>query len=364
MLIKNVYFKELTLNAARILTVLIIILPITEAFKLLDQAAAGKIPTVILVTMTIFGTLASFPMILNMSCFLAVVLTLNRYSKDHEFSIWQTSGKSTFTWLKYTAIFALPVAILSGTGSMVITPWAMKKSNEYTIFLAKQSITSALSPGVFRESKDSKQVYYVEKYSLENGYAKNIFAQYLDNSNNLYNINAREATVNNDHGQITLNVLNGSRYQLNNFDKNITQFNFDKASIIIKQTYDPDKDRLDPNSDSLASTAHLYQEASNSNNAQLAWRISVAIMAFTMALLVVPFSIQTSRVQTNYIFIIAPAIYGAYQNIVLLIRGAIFSGKLNSFYWIFTIHIAVVLIAIFMTYIKTKPNGYFRSKNK
>lgn len=44
MLLKNVFYKELVANAARILTVLVIILPITELFKLLDQAASGHIP--------------------------------------------------------------------------------------------------------------------------------------------------------------------------------------------------------------------------------------------------------------------------------------------------------------------------------
>ena len=365
MLIKNVFYRELVANAARILIVLVIILPITELFKLLDQASSGHIPKVTLFTLTLYGTLASFPMILNIATFLSIVITFNRYSKDHELAIWLSCGISPFRWLKQTAIFVTPLAITCGVCSMLITPWAVRQSNQYANFLAKQSATMALTEGIFRESPDNKDVYYIEKFSLNNGYAKNIFLKYQDESNISYNITANEGKVSNNQGMIKLTLFNGNRYQLDNYESgNILLMSFKTFTATLKQAYDPERDRAQLNTQSYPTRDLIRLYAEPHNRGELSWRVSIMIMTFVMGLIAVPLSMQTSRVQNSLVFIFPPIIYGVYQNIIMTINAQINDDKIYSAFWTMPVHLLIIAVAIALTYVKTKPNGYFRSKNK
>lgn len=366
MLIKNIFHRELVANAARILIVLVIILPVTELFKLLDQASSGNLPTVTIFTLMLYGTLASFPMILNIASFLGIVITFNRYSKDHELIVWLASGVSPFTWLKKTAIFLVPITIISGVCSMLITPWAVHQSEQYAKYLTKQSAPIALTPGQFRESPDGKDVYYIEEYSLAQGYARNIFLQYQDESEVSYNITAAKGRLSNNNGMIGLTLYDGNRYQISKFESsNVTNLHFKTFTATLKQTYDPEKDQVGFNSQSMPTSelVKLYDTSGNYRSA-LSGRLSVMIMTFIMGLIAVPLSIQTSRVQNSLVFIFPPMLYGVYQNIVMTVEAQISDGKVFSIFNVLPVHLGLIMVAIGLTYIKSKPNGYFKSKNK
>lgn len=366
MLIKNIFHKELVSNASRILTILVIILPITELFKLLDRASSGNLPSVTIITLMLYGTLASFPMVLNIASFLGIVITFNRYSKDHELAVWLASGVSPFQWLKQTAVFMVPITITCGICSMFITPWAVHQSEQYAKFLSKQAAPMALTPGQFKESPDGKNVYYIEKYSLDQGYAKNIFLQYEDESGISYNITASTGEITNNEGMIGMTLFDGNRYQISNFESgNVINLHFKTFTATLKQAYDPEKDRVGLNSQSMPTSqlVSLYDVSSN-NRSALSSRISIMVMTFIMGLIAVPLSMQTSRVQGSLVFIFPPLLYGIYQNIVMTIEAQINDQKLYSIVWVMPAHILLLSVALGLTYIKSKPNGYFRSKNK
>ncbi len=366
MLIKNIFYKELVGNSARILTILVMILPVTELFKLLEKASAGNLPTVTVFTLMLYGTLASFPMILNIASFLGITITMNRFSKDHELSVWLASGVTPFYWLRQTFFFLIPIALFCGASSMFITPWAVHQSEQYAKFLTKQAAPMALTPGQFRESPDGKNVFYIERYSLEQGYAKNIFVQYTDESGTAYNITAKEGKITNNQGMFGLTLYDGNRYQINNFDKGqVIDLHFKIFTAAFKQAYDPERDQVQMgnSSKSMPMLFSMYEVDAGSRR-EISKRFSIMIMTLIMGLIAIPISMQTSRVQGSLVFIFPPLIYGIYQNLVMTLEAQISSGKLFSVLWVLPVHILLITFAIGITYIKSKPNGYFRSKNK
>ncbi|MBP9742489.1 MAG: LptF/LptG family permease, partial [Burkholderiales bacterium] len=239
MLVKKVFYRELVSNASKIFTVLVFILPVTELFKLLDQAASGNIPTVTLLTMMIYGTIASFPMILTIACFLTIVITINRYCKDHEFAIWLASGLSPFYWLRQVAIFSFPMALICAISSMYVTPWATNKSQNYAEFLSKQQTNMIISPGIFKE--DGGGVFYLEHYSLNPGIAEKIFIQYTENNESpaTYNITAENGRIDNDNGIFGITLINGNRYDLIGGKDTRMVLHFDEFKASVKQQYTP-----------------------------------------------------------------------------------------------------------------------------
>lgn len=362
MLVKKIFFQELVSTASKIFVVLVFILPITELFKLLDQAASGKIPTITLFTMMLYGTIASFPMILTIATFLSVVITINRYCKDHEFAIWAASGVSPFYWLKLVAYFTLPLTIICAISSMYITPWATAKSENYANYLSKEQANMFLAPGIFRENGDGSQVFYIEHYTLLPSLARRIFVQYVDSDNKTYNITAKAGKINNNDGIIGVLLENGHRYELNSTSDDEVVLNFKefRASEDDKYTAD-DMKKLGINSSTVG---QLYKNNDPHAKAELSWRISIAAMMFAMSLLVVPISIQMGRVQNNLIFIFPPIFYALYENTILTVNGYLGGGEISSMFDVLCIHVIIIAIACGMTYIKTFPKGYWFSKNK
>ncbi len=362
MLVKKVFYRELVNNATKIFIVLVFILPVTELFKLLDQAASGNIPNATLITLMIYGTIASFPMILTIACFLTVAITINRYCKDHEFAVWLSSGLSPFYWLKLISIFIIPMSLICAACSMYITPWATAKSQDYADYLSKQKSSMVLAPGVFKEAQNGDQVFYIENYSLSPSFAQNIFVQYNSDDNVKYNITAKSGKIENDDGVTKVILKDGHRYVLNNVSDNNIILNFKQFKASLKQDYKPNN--ASKGGISTSSVNQLFNKNSGSAKAELSWRISIAVMMFVMSFIAVPISIQVGRVQNSLIFILPPLIYAIYENLVLTLNGYIGSGSLSSFAYIFILHAIILGIGFFLTYVKSLPKGYLWSKNK
>ena len=368
MLVKKVFYRELVSNAVKILAVLIFILPVTELFKLLE-GSSGNIPASTLLTLMTYGTIASFPQILTISCFLTVVITINRYCKDHEFSVWLSSGLSPFFWLRRVSIFVLPFTIICGICTMYITPWATEKSNQYTEYLAKQKSNILISPGVFKEIDDGREVFYLDHYSLPTGFAKNIFVQYVSSDGLIYNISAVDGKIENNNGLASLVLKNGHRYQMSgndvNTNHNVLDLTFGELKAAIKQVYTPPKGKN--TNIATSSIDHLVKKSNLGNanaKAELSWRIANAIMMFVMAFLVLPISIQTGRVQGSLVFIAPPIIYAFYSNLILTLNGYVNQGRLPSLLYVQAVHVLLILVGILITYYKSYPKGYFFSRNK
>jgi lipopolysaccharide export system permease protein len=365
MLIKKIFYQELVSNSFKILTILIFILPLTELFKFLERESGSNAPFNSIVGAMAYGTLASFPMILTISCFVSVVITLNRYSKDLELSVWLASGISPFFWLKTVARFSIPFFVICAISSLFITPWATHKLQLYTDYLAKQETSSFIIPGVFKEIGDS-QVLYIDKYSLQSRSAKDVFVQYKDKNKIEYNITASDANMIIENGVTSLILKNGHRYQINGLDqdKYIVDLIFEQLKISIKQKYTPPK--TDENNIDILNTFALISKVIKDNNStaksQLSWRISVAVMMFVITIISVPISMQVGRIQSSLTFIIPPLIYAIYNNIILTLNGYMSQNKIKSIIIVQMVHIFLMILTIILTYLKTYPKGYFKNK--
>lgn len=361
MLVQKFYYRELVINASKILGVLVILLPIVELFQLLDGINKGAIPSFVLVNLVILSSLASFPMILQIACFFAVIITLNRYCKDSEFVVWLTSGLSAFYWLRTTIIFMLPMAIICGICSLYITPWATVHSQQYSHYVASQKLNKLISPGNFRQSLNAQQVFYVSKYEPQNNLIKNLFLQYISNDHNIYNVAAKQAQLITKGGVIKASVINGHIYQLNESLTNIFNVDFKQLTASVENNYIP------LNINSLGVHAQplgfLLNNLTNSSQArvELAWRISIIIMLLAMVAVVVPLSIQIGRMHSSIAtFILAPLISAVYQNVVLVTSGQEAKLGVLPILEFLMVHSALFILAILLTYIKTFPKGYFR----
>src|SRR5213075_3599676 len=90
--------------------------------RLLGKAAGGSIPTDAVLAFLGFFALAALPVLLSLTMFISVLMTLTRGWRDSEMVIWFSSGLSLTAWLKPVMLFALPLIAVSGALSLSSRP--------------------------------------------------------------------------------------------------------------------------------------------------------------------------------------------------------------------------------------------------
>jgi len=111
MLFKTSLKKELLVNSITALVILISIVMAQRITFYLRYAAKGAIPNDSIITILGLNLIKYSPLLLSLSIFLAVLLTLSRWYRDHEMIIWLSSGLSLAKIIKPIASFALPAIL-------------------------------------------------------------------------------------------------------------------------------------------------------------------------------------------------------------------------------------------------------------
>lgn len=360
MLAKKIYYKELSTNATKVIIILILILPLQEFMARVGTTAAGSMPITTLLTITLFGTISSFPEILTIACILAIVITLNRYSKENEFIVWMASGVSPFYFLRQTFYFIIPFAVICGLCTTVINPWANVKTKTYSDFILKQEANALISSGVFRENEENNQIYFIDKYDLKKGILEKVFVKNISQSGIMSTITGLNGKISNDNGVFTITLLNGNYNQVFNMNQSKYSFHFDKLIAKNKQLY---KSELKNEELEGLTFVDLLKRNSVYATSEINWRTTNALLVIILGLLLVPLSIQIGRVQGSLVFIFPAIFFVIYQNLIFTVNGLINQG-VAGLSLMFGIHFLVISIGLLLTYLKTYPKGYLMSKNK
>src|SRR5919106_3206743 len=109
MIFRTSLLRELVTVAAGAFLVLLGISLTTSFVRLLGQAATGSITSTAVVTLLGFSSVNYLPVLLSLTLFIAVLLTLSRSYRDSEMVVWFSSGMSLLRWVRPVLVFALPL---------------------------------------------------------------------------------------------------------------------------------------------------------------------------------------------------------------------------------------------------------------
>ena len=114
MIFHRALLREFASLAGAVFMTLFAIALTTRLIRLLGQAAGGQIPTDAVIAFLGFFALGALPVLLSLTMFISVLLTLTRSWRDSEMVIWFGSGLSLTAWLKPVMLFALPqIAVIA-----------------------------------------------------------------------------------------------------------------------------------------------------------------------------------------------------------------------------------------------------------
>src|SRR5499427_9643622 len=165
MIWQRALLREFASLAGAVFMTLFVIALTTQLVRLLGRAAGGQVPSDAVVAFLGFFALGVLPVLLSLTMFVSVLLTLTREWRDSEMVIWFSSGLSLTAWLRPVMIFALPQIALIAALSLVISPWAAQMAGTYAKRLEARDDVSRVTPGVFGETANKDRVWFVESLS-------------------------------------------------------------------------------------------------------------------------------------------------------------------------------------------------------
>jgi lipopolysaccharide export system permease protein len=337
---------ELINTAGAMFLILIGIVIAQRAGNLVRLAAKGILPNDAINTLLGFNMVKFLPMILSLSIFLAVLLTLTRWHRDSEMVIWFSSGLGLSKWVRPILTFAAPVLVVITLLSLWVMPWATQKGQDYKVQLKARDELSSISPGVFKESNGGDRVYFVESFDELGNVVKNIFVQSTQHQKTGVIVASQGSREKVKNGDNFLVLEKGRRYEGKPNTAEISTTEFERYAIRVQA-----KEAVpEPYTKQALSTQALLLNADSGNQAELQWRLAIPISALVLVLLAIPLSFVDPRAGRSLNLIFAIVIYIIYNNILSVFQAWVTQGRLSATIGLWPVHLFFLTLTFYMFY--------------
>jgi lipopolysaccharide export system permease protein len=98
--------REFTHTAAGVFVALFAILMTTQLIRLLGDAAGGRLASEAVVALLGFRAIIYLPVLLSLTVFVAILMTLSRWYRDSEMVVWLSSGIPLTALIRPVIMFA------------------------------------------------------------------------------------------------------------------------------------------------------------------------------------------------------------------------------------------------------------------
>jgi lipopolysaccharide export system permease protein len=337
---------EFASNGALVFGVLLGIVVVSQLIRLLGEAVSGRIAVDGVLALLGFSALNYLPVLLSISLFISILLTLSRSYKDSEMVVWFCSGIGLTRWIRPVLWYALPVAAVIALLSMVLTPWALLKADEYMNKLESRDDVTAATPGMFRESKQADRVYFIENVDAGSNHIGNVFVQSEQNGKVGTMVAQQGLQETLPNGDRFLVLLNGTRYEGVTGQRDYSIIEFERYAIRIDSV--PAKQaRIWVRT---MSTPELWRNPTTWNLSELEWRLGLPVSALLLAMLAIPLSYVNPRAGRSLNLILAIVLYMLYSNMISVTNTWVGQGKLSPGIGLWGIHSVMLVITVLMFY--------------
>ncbi len=358
MIFRNALLREFRSSALALFVALFAILVSVILIRMLGQAAGGRVPPDAVMALIGFGALAQLPVVLSLTLFVSVLITLSRYYRDSEMVVWFSSGLPLTAFIAPVMRFALPIAVVIGVMTLLITPWASKQSEAFRAELESRDDTTRVAPGVFRESPGGQRIFYVE--SVEDGGARlgNVFVS--DRQQSGSSVIASEA------GRIEV-LPNGDRFLVleqgwrydgepGQADYRVTRFETYHVLIDQRRAVSPSVRTR------TTTTLDLMREPTARHLGELSSRVNLPVAAMMLAFLAIPLSFVNPRAGRGANLLVAVLAYLTYSNVISI--GDAWVGQERIGFWsaILLPHLLVLGLLAALFYRRLSLSPFWRAR--
>ncbi len=162
MILRRAFVREVLLTSVAVTLVMLMIFIVVRALGFLRQAAEGMIPVDSIFLLLLLKVMTYMDVILPLMVFVAILMVLDRWSRDNETVIMAASGYSPGHLLKPAAFLLMVSALVVGGFSFYLSPLAVRVGGAIEHEFRTGKEVSGIMAGVFTETRNGRGVYFVE----------------------------------------------------------------------------------------------------------------------------------------------------------------------------------------------------------
>ena len=357
MIFHKALVREFANTALATFFVLLGITITTQLVKLLGQAATGLITSTGVMTLLGLALVNYLSVLLSLTTFIAVLLTLTRSYRDSEMVVWFASGLGLTRWVRPVLSFALPLVVVIALLSLVFSPWAVSRSEDLRRIMDSRDDVAAIVPGIFRESNRAERVYFVEEVSESENMVANVFVSSNQHQKLGVMVARRGFQETAENGDRFLVLLNGRRYEGAPGTPEYRLYEFDRYAMRVEIGAMAAR----APTTKTTSTADLLRDPSSRNLAELSWRVGLPVSALVLSLLAIPLSFVNPRAGRSMNLVMALLIYMTYSNLLSIVQASIAQTRV-SFTLGLGVHLLMLAVLAFLFYRRIMPFAMLRRR--
>ena len=322
-IVHKAFYREVTQTTLLVTLTFLTLYMVVSLVKLLSEAASGEFPAHVVFALLGLELLKNLAMILPLTVFIGLLLTMARWYRDNEITVLAACGVGLTRLLRPTFVWITAVAALIGAVAFYLAPMAALLLHK--IKLENTSAYAAgIVPGRFNHTRDGRAIFYVGRVGTS-GRLHNIFVSSAQFGKSGVLIAKRGYEFKNRNtGAHFLVLLNGRRYQgiPGHADYRILRYRT-YALRIKRRAFAPTPTNLTRDE---VPTLTLLRSSDPRAIAEWQWRLAQPLSLFILAPLALVFAYTDSRKGAFAPLFTAILAYFGYVNLLsiseaLLVRG-------------------------------------------
>ena len=317
-----------------------------------QESIQRGIPLQELMYLVSFNMIRDVTLILTLSLFLAIILSISQLYKNSEAIVMNSMGLSDKNFIVFIQPPVLLIFLIVVFLAIYAVPWAKQQKNIMEEETKNASEFSFITEGEFEEFKQGDIVFYAsESKTLDTTGDQNmeeIFI-YAPNKGKPVIVLASEAKkyIDPRSDSIYLRLKEGIRYQGIPGDENISILNFDFYDLEIVSG-EVQKSLATYTKIEGKSTLDLIKEGGTYANAELQWRLSQPIMILILSVFGVFLGKASPRGGKGINLLVGIIVFMLYNNALLIAKSAIELGQIDPVIGLWGVHFLVLMLLVLL----------------
>ena len=317
-----------------------------------QESVEHGIPVIELMPLIGYNMLRDIPIILILSLFLSIIVSISQLYKNSEAVLMNSIGLGERDFISFIKPLVILSFILIFCLTIFAVPWAKQQKNLAENQTVNASEFSFITEGRFESFKNGKIVFYAAESLLVDAVSEQNMEEifiYSSSDERPVIVLASEAKKYTDAEtqSVYLRLKNGIRYEGLPGNKNINILNFDLYDLeIISGEI---KNSITNFSEiEEMSSIDLLSDGSLLANAEMQWRFSQPISILLLSVFGVFLGKSSPRTGKGINLIIGIVVFMLYNNGLLVAKNSIESGQLNPAIGMWGIHLFLFLFLVLL----------------
>lgn len=324
--------------------------------RILGDASEGGLPSQMVASFLLLKLPQLAVYILPLSLFLGIILAYSRVYADSEMTVLQACGVSEWYVVRVTLISSVVFAVLAGSVSLYLAPWASEKEYQLKEQADAESGLSALRAGRFQQTGNEKAVVFVHNIVDQGRELNKVFVAQLPDKESEQTARIVYAqkgqVIELESGEQQLLLDQGKRYETDSLSQGLSKTEFGSYQVQIReQEIEHQRRKLE-----AIPSSKLLEMNTSEAAAQFQLRLSVPISIILLTLMAVPLSVVNPRQGKFAKLVPAICLYLGYFILLNAGKFLVAEGKIPAGIGLWWIHLSALFIGTYLI-VKGRPVG-------